>query len=143
MNKQMFVLALALGISGMVAAQNQAPQENRNRERQGTQVQNPETHGQEVSNVARTTESGPGKGEIVSQAAQSRREERKMIREQRRAEAQLIREQRRTEAQQIREQNQRMQDGSEVRQGRPDQTRPQGGQRPNRPNQGQGSGRPR
>lgn len=129
----MLVLALALGIGGMVAAQGQTPQENRNRERQRVQVQDPESHGQEVSNVALTAESGPGKGEIVSQVAQSRREERKQIREQKRLEAQQIREQR--------QQQQRLQDGSG--QGRGNQARPQGGQRPNPPRQGQGGGRPR
>lgn len=60
--------------------QNQPQVQSQDRLRNQTQdqrrqrIQDPSTHGQQVSETARTTESGPGKGEVVKEVAKNQGE---------------------------------------------------------------------
>ncbi len=144
MKKPILIFALLMGLGGMPAAQSQGPQNQGQRER----VRNhyTETHGQQVSNVAQTIESGSEKGQVVSETARMRREDRRQLREQRRLDARERRQQRKEMGRERREHRQQHDNLHETPGQRPENTaRPQGGQRPNPPRHGQnnGGGRPK
>jgi len=64
MKRSIIMSALALLISAGIAAQTNVPVQTQNKEQSGKA-----SHGQTVSETARTTEPGEGKGEIVSTQA--------------------------------------------------------------------------
>lgn len=75
--KKTFVLIASLLITAMLAAQEVKPVQEQNQVKNKTQQKEQvkqDNHGQAVSQTAKTTESGPGKGEIVSQQAKTQGE---------------------------------------------------------------------
>lgn len=82
--KKTFVLIASLLITAMLAAQEVKPVQEKNQVKtktQQTEQVKQDNHGQAVSQTAKTTESGPGKGEIVSQQAKTQSEAKKAEKE--------------------------------------------------------------
>lgn len=142
--KQLLIFILVAGLGGMLMAQNQEPLKHGRHEH--NQHQNADTHGQQVSIVAQTTEVGIEKGQVVRETARMRRQDRRQIREQRRLDARERLQQRKEMARERRG-NRRQHDSLNENPGhRPDNAaRPQGVQMqgPQRQGRGHGGGRPK
>lgn len=93
MKKAIFISVMLLA-GTIVFAQSENPARERKNERKERRVENRENHGATVSNVARETPAGPGKGNVVSGAASSKRQDRDRTRERK-----TIREEKRTKKQ--------------------------------------------
>ncbi len=117
-------VVIVLLISTAAFSQSRQPVQEQRQNREQTQIE-ANQHGNDVSTVAKEVPGGPGKGEVVSNQALTKRDQKRLERQERK---QL----KRQEKIQKREQK-RMQDGTGSQQ-RQQTARPQRPERPNQPN---------